>query len=137
MLAENYLQHAEHYNRIIMAYREQQISQGAADPGYSGGGFSHHNRAEGFGPEGDAEEGFDGPGEAPVAARQFNNDQPRIPEPGERRFEDRPQRSNDQRFQHQNRDRDRDRGYQGDRNGFRDRMIAATAQTSVRPQRSS
>ncbi|NOU05135.1 MAG: DUF4167 domain-containing protein, partial [Hyphomicrobiaceae bacterium] len=23
VLAENYLQHAEHYNRIIMAYREQ------------------------------------------------------------------------------------------------------------------
>ena len=25
MLAENYLQHAEHYNRIIMAHREQQM----------------------------------------------------------------------------------------------------------------
>jgi hypothetical protein len=28
VLAENYLQHAEHYNRIIMAFREQQIAQG-------------------------------------------------------------------------------------------------------------
>src|SRR5688572_23508243 len=28
VLAENYLQHAEHYNRIIMTYREQQIAQG-------------------------------------------------------------------------------------------------------------
>ncbi|MEL6225920.1 MAG: DUF4167 domain-containing protein, partial [Pseudomonadota bacterium] len=27
VLAENYLQHAEHYNRIIMAYREQQAEQ--------------------------------------------------------------------------------------------------------------
>ncbi|MEL7304012.1 MAG: DUF4167 domain-containing protein, partial [Pseudomonadota bacterium] len=27
VLAENYLQHAEHYNRIIMAYREQQAQQ--------------------------------------------------------------------------------------------------------------
>jgi hypothetical protein len=27
VLAENYLQHAEHYNRIIMAYREQQMQQ--------------------------------------------------------------------------------------------------------------
>lgn len=27
VLAENYLQHAEHYNRIILAYREQQIQQ--------------------------------------------------------------------------------------------------------------
>ena len=32
VLAENYLQHAEHYNRIILAYREQQISQGGGDP---------------------------------------------------------------------------------------------------------
>ena len=28
VLAESYLQHAEHYNRIIMAYREQQQQQG-------------------------------------------------------------------------------------------------------------
>jgi hypothetical protein len=27
VLAENYLQHAEHYNRIIFAYREQQVQQ--------------------------------------------------------------------------------------------------------------
>ena len=27
VLAENYLQHAEHYNRIIMAFREQQVQQ--------------------------------------------------------------------------------------------------------------
>lgn len=35
VLAENYMQHAEHYNRIIMSFREQQISQGG-DP-YAGG----------------------------------------------------------------------------------------------------
>jgi len=28
VLAENYLQHAEHYNRIIMSFRDQQIGQG-------------------------------------------------------------------------------------------------------------
>lgn len=28
VLAENYLQHAEHYNRIILTFREQQMSQG-------------------------------------------------------------------------------------------------------------
>ncbi len=27
VLAENYLQHAEHYNRIIMAFREQNVQQ--------------------------------------------------------------------------------------------------------------
>lgn len=32
VLAENYMQHAEHYNRIIMSFREQQLSQGGSDP---------------------------------------------------------------------------------------------------------
>src|ERR1044071_7576878 len=32
VLAENYLQHAEHYNRIIMAFREQQIQNGEVQP---------------------------------------------------------------------------------------------------------
>lgn len=36
VLAENYLQHAEHYNRIIMAFREQQMSQGGGE-GMNGG----------------------------------------------------------------------------------------------------
>ncbi len=31
VLGENYLQHAEHYNRIIMAFREQQMAQGGGD----------------------------------------------------------------------------------------------------------
>jgi hypothetical protein len=35
VLAENYLQHAEHYNRIIMAFRDQQIAQGG--DGLNGG----------------------------------------------------------------------------------------------------
>ena len=35
MLAENYLQHAEHYSRIIMAYREQMHQAGE---GYNGNG---------------------------------------------------------------------------------------------------
>ncbi len=43
VLAENYLQHAEHYNRIIMAYREQQVQSG--DPG----GMGHRPRGPGFG----------------------------------------------------------------------------------------
>lgn len=35
VLAENYLQHAEHYNRIIFSFRQQQISQGGE--GVNGG----------------------------------------------------------------------------------------------------
>lgn len=34
VLAENYLQHAEHYNRIILTYREQQMSQGGEFQGH-------------------------------------------------------------------------------------------------------
>jgi hypothetical protein len=118
VLAENYLQHAEHYNRIIMAYREQQVSQGGADPGYNGN-FTPQNRGDGYGSE-DGEEGFDGQTDAPMVARQFGNEQPRMPEGGgERRYEDRPQRSHEHRPHHQG--RDRDRGYQGDRGGYRDR----------------
>jgi hypothetical protein len=42
VLAENYLQHAEHYNRIIMAHREQQMSddgRAASAPGRGKGNF--------------------------------------------------------------------------------------------------
>ncbi len=39
VLAENYLQHAEHYNRIIMTYREQQTAHGEGVNG-SGNGRS-------------------------------------------------------------------------------------------------
>ncbi|MFM7085119.1 MAG: DUF4167 domain-containing protein [Hyphomicrobium sp.] len=38
VLAENYLQHAEHYNRIIMAYREQNLALGGGDPSQGGNG---------------------------------------------------------------------------------------------------
>ncbi|HUS98372.1 MAG TPA: DUF4167 domain-containing protein [Hyphomicrobiaceae bacterium] len=36
VLAENYLQHAEHYNRIIMTYREQQVQQSEQQGGSQG-----------------------------------------------------------------------------------------------------
>jgi len=43
VLAENYLQHAEHYNRIIMSYREQQgIQPDPAQSGSSSGGRSRN-----------------------------------------------------------------------------------------------
>ena len=38
VLAENYLQHAEHYNRIIMAHREQQMSDDGRAANVSGRG---------------------------------------------------------------------------------------------------
>ena len=43
VLAENYLQHAEHYSRIIMAYRDQFSQQG---DGTNGGGHRMRGPAE-------------------------------------------------------------------------------------------
>jgi hypothetical protein len=124
VLAENYLQHAEHYNRIIMAYREQQISQGEA--GYSGGYNPQHRAEGGFGPETEGEEAFDAGSEHSMMPRQ-GGDQPRTPDGGgERRFEDRPHRMHGEprHQQHGQRDRDRDRSFQSDRGGYdrRDRQ---------------
>lgn len=61
VLAENYLQHAEHYNRIIMTYREQQMQQsggemqnGAARPrpaGFGEGGFGEDDDEGDFTPD--------------------------------------------------------------------------------------
>lgn len=41
VLAENYLQHAEHYNRIILTYREQQMSQQGGEPMQGGQARTH------------------------------------------------------------------------------------------------
>jgi hypothetical protein len=47
VLAENYLQHAEHYNRIIMAYREQQGPQpGEPINGSNGGRYPGASSAD-------------------------------------------------------------------------------------------
>jgi len=53
VLSENYLQHAEHYNRIIMSFRDQQMSQ--AGEGVNGG--SGHQRQ--FAAQGSVESGED------------------------------------------------------------------------------
>ena len=116
MLAENYLQHAEHYSRIIMAYREQFNQPGEGSngqrmrgPGEMGEGFDD------FGDDGDlaGEDGFSQPfvphtqpnqqarpqqgggehgGRSDRPERPFRRDQnrPRYPDRGERQgFSDR------------------------------------------------
>ena len=120
VLAENYLQHAEHYYRIILAYREQQ-------GGDAGGGMRQRSTGD---PSVDGEfsddEGDDFQGEGgnsqPVMRGQEPQpggfDSPRFDAP---RFDDRPPRdnrdNNGQRHQ-QNRHNNRDDGgrQQGDRN---------------------
>ncbi|MCC7254231.1 DUF4167 domain-containing protein [Hyphomicrobium sp.] len=114
VLAENYLQHAEHYNRIIMAFREQQMAQGGDLQNGAG-----RPRPAGFGepvPMGDdfgddeGEFGSDVQAQQPYSQPARSEGQPRQHEG--QRYDDRGPR------QFHGRDRDRDRG--GDR-GYSDR----------------
>lgn len=65
VLAENYLQHAEHYNRIIMAYREQ-----LQQPGDMSNGNGQRMRPEGEAgddfADDDAEDALDDPFQPPM-----------------------------------------------------------------------
>ena len=108
VLAENYLQHAEHYNRIIMTYREQtqqpgDFSNGNGQP--QGGRFQSNDPRDGddFGDEGD-----DFGGDQPVIAQQ--SEQPQIQQPPRsfegQRHEDRGDRG----------DRGPGQGHEGQRN---------------------
>lgn len=130
VLAENYLQHAEHYNRIIMAFREQQIAQGGGDVQNGMGG---RPRPAGFGEsmgmsddlgEEDGEFNADAPQQTFVQQPRGEG-QPQRHHEGQSRFDDRgPRMSHDggrpfQRDRH-DRDRDRDRDRGGDR-GYQDR----------------
>jgi len=122
VLAENYLQHAEHYNRIIMAVREQQISQGGPD---MNGGMPRarpFNDMDGDdfgdddGDEGDMQPSFHQP--------RHNNEQPRMEgqrfdgprhdrhDQGQGRFRDRGDRGRNH-DRGDRRDRDRDHGGEG------------------------
>ncbi len=121
VLAENYLQHAEHYNRIIMTFRDQQSGQGS-EAGHGGNpGVNGHGGRFDQVPSGDMDGGEDGEdmGADQVAvSRSGGAEQPRVPEAGFNRYEDRPQRPHAER-QHQN--PQRDRSFQEGRGGFSDR----------------
>jgi uncharacterized protein DUF4167 len=122
VLAENYLQHAEHYNRIIMAYREQ-----LQQPGDVMNGNGQRMR-----PEGDAGEEFGDEEGEEVLDDAF---QPPMAQPRPQGYEgqrqdggrhDRPFRRDHGRFQN------RDRGY--DRNRDRDRQGEERPPTPERQQ---
>ena len=120
VLAENYLQHAEHYNRIIMAFREQTMQQSGENVNGNG-----RHREAGEGEEFGDDEGDD------VEAGSFNpqvrghEPQPRTSEHS--RYEDRPQRySGDRHSGDRAGDRDRDRPHRqyndrGGRERYQDR----------------
>jgi hypothetical protein len=79
VLAENYLQHAEHYNRIILTFREQQVSQGGGD--FHPGATRTHSLNPQDGSDGDEfaeEEGeeFNVQGQPQAAGLQADGGQP-------------------------------------------------------------
>jgi hypothetical protein len=134
VLAENYLQHAEHYNRIILAFREQQMQHGDS----MNGGGGHPRGRPSDTSEGDDFSDDDGGGvddigssEQPTITRfphemqqmQPSGEQqsPRQGEQGQRprheqqgRFRDRFDR-HDRRGEHQDRGDRSDRGDRGER----------------------
>jgi hypothetical protein len=91
VLAESYLQYAEHYNRIIMSYREQQMQQGDMMNGGGGRfrpmpGADSLESGDDFGDEEGEEVSFDGQQQI-----RGQEPQPRTFEP-QPRGDDRPQR---------------------------------------------
>lgn len=122
VLSENYLQHAEHYNRIIMAFREQQMGQQGemANGGQNPGMGRPRPDAMGLGDEFSYEEGDEfaadvGGGQQPMT-RQQEQPQRSFDRP---RFDDRGQhhRSGQDPYRQQHQPRDRDRSGGGER-GF-------------------
>ena len=87
VLAENYLQHAEHYNRIIMTYREQQAPN--TDVAQGGQIGRHRNPGDPIDDEQSAEERAEEAAEA--TPPRGTEPQPTIP-PSDRGEERRPQR---------------------------------------------
>ncbi len=134
VLAENYLQHAEHYSRIIMAYREQLNPQGE---GMNGNGQRLRGPGEGgeggddFG-EDDGEDAGDDNFPQPHLPQQTQNFQPQP-----QRQHDGGQHRNDRNFRRdqggRHRDRYNDRNDRGDRGGDRDRSFDRDRQEARRP----
>ena len=126
VLAENYLQHAEHYNRIILSYREQMAQQGGMDPMGNGAARTHSLA----GPEGVEGDEFDEDGDefgvqpqqsaGPVDGPQqsFPQQQPRNFD-HQNRYENRP-RHDQQRFNNNRNDREGQRYDRNDRNDRQD-----------------
>lgn len=159
VLAENYLQHAEHYNRIILAYRETQVQGGTDD---ANGGPQRPRPGE----PSDADEQGEDEGEQygrnmeplppmegaarPIDPRQPDrgNDQPPRNFEGGRdqgrqdnpRFDDRQPRFNDGQQRRNNLPRERFESrerYQGERynNGDRGNERQNGGDRNVRPER--
>jgi hypothetical protein len=133
VLAENYLQHAEHYSRIIMAYREQMHQSGE---GYNGNGQQRlrgPNEAgepgDDFG-EDDADDLLDDGGfPQPFQPPQHASSQPQPRQHGyDNNRHERPFRRDHGRF------RDRDRNPDRERHNDRDRGERQAFENRPQPQ---
>ena len=114
VLAENYLQHAEHYNRIIMAYREQQVQQSGEAVNGNGQRIRQGGFQDGEGDEAMEEDGDD-PGQSdqpPMQRSQQDQprfqDQPRSEEGRPHRGQEQP-RFRDRQERHERQERSSDR----------------------------
>jgi len=106
VLAENYLQHAEHYNRIIMAFRDQQIAQGGEAMNGQGRPrpFMSHDPMD-SGDDYSDDDGDDNDVQPPHPGMRHSEPQPSVDNP---RFDgQRGGHDNQQRFRDRDRDRDR------------------------------
>ena len=134
VLAESYLQYAEHYNRIIMSYREQQMQQGDVMNGGAGRfrqpGAEPLEGGEDFGDD-DGEDGsIDG---QPIRGQE---PQPRTFDPQQR--DDRAQRDDrPQRDDHRPQRDDRPQRIEGrpHRDRFEQRPVQGDRPQSDRPER--
>ncbi|MFA7306487.1 MAG: DUF4167 domain-containing protein [Hyphomicrobium sp.] len=152
VLAENYLQHAEHYNRIILSYREQMVQQGGVDP-LGNGAARTHTLAGPEGSDGDefgddesdefgvqvqqqqpAGDGSQPPQQQPFAQQPRNFDNQNRYENRQPR-NDRDRNDRDQRYNNNRNDRGDRQDFRGDRNDRNDRNGSAGGENRFRDDR--
>jgi hypothetical protein len=110
VLAENYLQHAEHYYRVLRTLQPQRpASDFVRNDGFSGSDMDFEDEGEG------GQGGGEGEGES-QGAGEVEGDQPRRDDRQEFR-QDRGDRDQNRDRNDQNRDRDRDQNRDRDRQG--------------------
>jgi hypothetical protein len=99
IMAENYLQHAEHYNRIIMAAQAQAQASAVLNPdgtagGLNGGGHSRYNQADGYFRDGRGDDGDDGDEQAADSLGSYQHTMPNFLQPRVNSHHSRPANSN-------------------------------------------
>jgi len=144
VLAENYLQHAEHYSRIIMAYRDQMQQQGGGEMPNGNGqrlrGPNDPGEGEDFGDEDGGDDILDE--NLPQPMMQHHQGQPQHGgsgggggrhQSGYDANRDRPYRRDQGRYR--DRERFNDRGDRGDRDrgGYEGRQNAAPQERQSEP----